>query len=193
MEDKDRQLIYYPKANDGKGGYTEFATNNYKKIGDELQKTDKGKEQFNKLVNSEQPTEIVLVDGKHKGTNGKEDAAVAGTISGDANGNIPTSENAGKVVDVDMKAIKSTIKVYVGQVDEMLVDDKKGEPHGLYGKSVEGFSFIQIIAAAVGHEIEHGTKENTIKRANCGLEAAEVVPTEVSNTIIDQINTLKKK
>ena len=185
---KDGQLIYDPKANGGKGAYTENATKNDKRIGNELQKTETGKQQFDKLVNSAQPTEIVLKEGKATDTKGNEVPAVAGTV----NGKIDTyTDNAtGKVVDVDIS--KSTINVYVDKIDEMVAGDKKGEEYGLYGKSVTGFSFIQIVAAAVGHEIEHTTKGNVITDINTQGKSTEVVPTQISNKIIDEINKLKK-
>lgn len=186
---KDGQLVYDPKANGGKGEYTEHASNNDKKIGNELQKTEKGREQFSKLVNSEQPTHIVTVGGKHVGKDGKEDAAVASTNNGTVDTYI--DNETGKVVDVEIK--KSVITVYMGQVDEMVAGDAKGEEYGLYGKSVKGFSFIEIIGAAVGHEIEHTTKSNVIADINSGGKDVEKVPTQISNTIIDQTNENKKK
>jgi RHS repeat-associated protein len=184
---KDGKLIYDPKANDGKGGYTEFATNNDKKIGNELQRTEKGKEQFNKLVNSEQPTEIVLSPDKHLDKEGKPDD-MAGETDNGREINYTTDEKD-NIVDVTIK--KSTITVYVGQVDEMLADDKKGEPHGLYNKSVAGFSFLEIIGAVIGHEIEHTTKSNTITKIKGGNYEAEA--TKVSDAIIDQVNQQKKE
>ncbi len=185
--DKDGQLIYDSKADNGKGAYTEYATNNDKRIGNELQKTETGRQQFDKLVNSKQTIEINLKDGKAVDKNGKELPAVAGTNNGAIE---VTSDTEGKVVDVSNE--KSTINVYMGKVDEIVDQQSKGEEYGLYGKSVKGFSFIEIIATAVGHEIEHTTKENMIILVT-DEKKLEDVPTQISNKIIDQTNQNKAK
>jgi len=184
---KEGQLIYDPKANNGKGAYTEHATNNDKRIGNELQKTETGRQQFDKLVNSKQTVEINLKDGKAVDKNGKELPAVAGTNNGAIE---VTSDTKGNVVDVSNE--KSTINVYMGKVDEIVDQQSKGEEYGLYGKSVKGFSFIEIIAAAVGHEIEHTTKENMITLVTDETKV-EDTPTQISNKIIDETNQNKTK
>jgi hypothetical protein len=54
------QQIYDPKANDGKGDYTEHATRNERVMGDALRQTDAGKAQFDKLVDSNQKTVVII-------------------------------------------------------------------------------------------------------------------------------------
>ena len=179
---KEGQLIYDTKANKGKGAYTERATETDKKIGKDLQRTKKGKEQFNKLVNSEQPTEINLADGKHP----TKPTAMGSTDSGNPKIN---NDLEGKPVDADVK--KSVITVYTGRINEML---GMAEDYNLsmYGKSINGLSFNEIVSAVVGHEIEHTTTENIITSV-VEPSKGEEVPTQVSNTMIDQINSLKKR
>src|SRR6185369_16078774 len=57
------QLVYDTKANDGKGGYTEHATRNEQAMGNALQKTAKGREQFGKLVSSNRETMVTINNG----------------------------------------------------------------------------------------------------------------------------------
>ena len=184
---KKGELIYDPKADGGKGAYTEHATDKDKEIGDQLQKTDKGKEQFRKLVNSKKPTEIVLSKRKHP----EKSTAVGSTQINDGKDLDYYTDDNGKIVGVDIQ--KATITIYMGRVNEMVKGNKKGKEYELYGKSVKGLSSIEIVAAAVGHEVEHTTSENVKTRITKGDEEAEKVPTRISDTIIDQTNELKKK
>jgi len=80
----------------------------------------------------------------------------------------------------------------MGKVDEVLKGD--GE-YGLYGKSVEGLSFMKVLAAIVGHEVEHTTTENLLILIKYGskLKQVEEKPTEKSNIIIDETNKKKQK
>ncbi len=178
---KEGQLIYDPKANDGKGAYTENATENDKRIGEELQKTETGRQQFTKLVNSEQPIVIEIVDGKYE----KVPDAVGRTDNGALN---VESDFKGNIINVSAKS--STIYVFMGKVDEMLSAQEKGEEYGLYGKSIKGFTFIEVLAAVIGHEIEHTTKENMKTRLKDPLKV-EDQPTLISNNIIDETNANK--
>jgi hypothetical protein len=182
---KDGKLIYDPKANKGKGAYTKDATQEDKKIGNALQKTAKGREQFKKLVNSQQPTEVVLDPGKSP-RNPKE---VAYADNGEF---FVDKDQSGKIVNVEIK--KSVITIYAGRINEILDDQKKtGVVYGLYGKSMKGLTFNEVIGAAAGHEIEHTIKQNIITSITKSYAAAEEVPTEVSNKIIDQTNEHKKQ
>ena len=189
---KDGQLIYDPNANSGKGAYTEYASGNDKRIGIELQKTEAGMEQFTKLVNSQQPIQIVLKDGKAVDKEGKIIDVAGGTV----NEVLLIPDGSGKTIDADIN--KSTINIYIGRINEMLAADKEGDivmfkGDGQEGRSTNGLTFIEILAAVIGHEIEHATKNNIIIRANRGDTVAEEGPTKVSNNIIDQIKKNKQK
>jgi hypothetical protein len=167
------------------GAYTEHATGNHKRLGDELQKTKTGAEQFNNLVSSPTKTLINFVDGKHP----TEKRAAASTIVGDFD--IYTDDKTKEFVATD-PAKEATISIYMGKVDEILKGD--GE-YGLYGKSVEGLSFIEVLAAIVGHEVEHTTTENLLLLVKYGPKSKQVEekPTEKSNNIIDETNKKKQK
>jgi len=178
------KLIYDPKANGGKGAYTEYATKNDKKIGSLLQSTETGKKQFDKLVNSPQDTEIKLDNGKGpKGQAGNTDNGNPGLEM-----DITTGKIDGAVTE------KSTITVYMGTVGELADADKNGNIGWLNGTSVEGLSFDQILGAVVGHEIDHTTSENMVLQAqNKTEDEIEKKPTEVSNKIIQEFKAINKK
>lgn len=182
---KAGQQVYDPKANGGKGAYTEHATKSDKNIGNALQATATGREQFNKLVNSAQPTEIILDNGKGPG--------------GDAG----KTKNSDVAVGVDMATNKieevsvgkSTITVYMGTVGDLADAEKNGNVGKLNGTPVDGLNFTQIVGAVVGHEIEHTTPSNVIVQNTDGatVKQAEAVPTQVSNKIINESRELNKK
>lgn len=180
----DGNLIYDPKANGGKGAYTEYATQNDKNIGNALQSTKTGKEQFSKLVNSVQPTEIVLNSGEGpKGEAGNTDNGKPGLYM---------DMQTGKVDGIEVE--KSTITVFMGTIGALADAESQGYVGKLNGTSVEGLSFDQIIAAVVGHEIEHIQTDNIIlQETGATLKQIEEKPTTVSNKIIRESRDLDKK
>jgi RHS repeat-associated protein len=179
---KDGQLVYDPKANNGKGAYTKHASKSDKKLGALLQKTATGREQFNKLVNSEQEVRVIIEEGKHE----RNPAAVGATNNG-----FVTLKHDEKGVVIDAKVEEySTVRVFMGRIKEMLASEKEGNPHTLYGKSAAGLSSNEIAVAALGHEIEHTTKKNIIIHNNQGRQQAEDDATIYSNKIIDEIDPL---
>lgn len=184
-------LVYDPKAKRGKGAYTKYATAEDKKYGAALRKTETGKIQFNKLVTSETKTKVIFAEGTQKDKNGNETSNVGATD----NGNLSIKKNE-KGVAVDAKIVDgSTITIYKGMADKMVADNnnpKVEDAWAVYGKSTQGLTATEIIAAAFGHEIEHTTKENIITFENSGRNEAEKIPTQISNQIIDDFNKLKK-
>ena len=176
--DKNGNLIYDTTLNDGEGGYTEHATKNDKHIGDILQSTQKGKEQFNKLVNSKHDIEIKLENGKNgEGDVGKTNNGKSALIY---------DFKTGKYDGVEVE--KSTISIFMGKVDKLSKAQEKGLEGNLNGTSVDDLSFDQILGAVIGHEIEHTTDENIMLQAdpNKTLDQIEQVPTQVSDQIIKE-------
>lgn len=156
------QLVYDPKANDGKGGYTEHATRNDKHVGSALMRTNAGGEQFNKLVNSDHPTEININNGKEAARD-KEGDLVMGVTKN-------TNDEGGRVdYDFDPKGGlkadigKSTITINLGSIDEMV---KNSANYTLSDQDVTGLTFDQILGAVVAHEIVHSTNENESLKAS---------------------------
>lgn len=182
---KAGQLVYDPKLNGGKGDYTEHATKNDRNIGNALQATKTGKEQFDKLVNSEQVIEIVI----------KNEKGPKGQAGGTNNGEVAyaTDMETGKIEDVEVT--KSTINIYMGTVGDLADAEKNGAQGKLNGTPVDGLNFTQILGAVVGHEIEHTTKDNVIIQMTPNSTEAqyEKKPTEVSNKIINESRELNKK
>jgi hypothetical protein len=189
---KDGQLVYDPKANKGKGGYTKHATQEEKKFGEALRKTETGKKQFDKLVNSEVQVKVLFDPGRHKDKDGKTTNVFGKTDNGEVQ---ITTDTKGKAVDA--KVLEgSTITIYKGMIEKAVADNN--DPNvptvpTLYDKSIEGLSYFEIGGAVFGHEIEHTTKENILDIANEGKGAAEKGPTKVSDKIVDEINAKKKR
>jgi hypothetical protein len=179
------QQIYDPSANNGKGAYTEFATKNDRKIGDALQATATGREQFNKLVTSAQPTEIKIDNGV--GPNGEAGKTKNTDVA------VGMDMSTGKIEDATVG--KSTITVYMGTIGGLADADKEGMVGKLNGTPVTGLNFTQIVGAVVGHEIEHTTTSNVIvqQTANATEKQIEATPTAVSNKIINESRELNKK
>jgi hypothetical protein len=179
------QLVYDPKANGGKGDYTANASKSDRNIGAALQATEKGREQFGKLVNSVQPTEIKIENGKSPdGDAGKtknENVAVGVDMA------------TGKIEDATVG--KSTITLYMGTIGDLADAQKNGNVGTLNGTSVDDLSFTQIVGAVVGHEIGHTEKDNVIVQNTNGAtkKQIEATPTATSNTIINQSRELNKK
>lgn len=149
-----------------------------------MQSTPTGKEQFNKLVNSAQPTEIVLNNGKGpKGEAGKTDNGKPGLYM---------DMQTGKVDGVEVE--KSTITVFMGTIGALADAEAQGNVGKLNGTSVEGLSFDQIIGAVVGHEVEHIQTDNIIlQETGATLQQIEAKPTAVSNKIIEESRDSNKK
>jgi RHS repeat-associated protein len=169
------QKVYDPKANDGKGGYTEQANKNDRHFGGSLQGTATGGEQFSKLVNAKHPIEIkanfdskiVYSDkAKTKVEYGKTD-----------NERITEFDISTKQVEVTME--KSTIAINIETIDQAA---KKG---GTFGKmNITNMTFDEILGAVLGHEIEHTTPENN-KISATGRDA-EAPAYKVSDRIINE-------
>jgi RHS repeat-associated protein len=188
---KDGQLVYDPKAKKGKGGYTKHATAEDKQLGEALRKTATGRKQFDKLVNSELKVKVIFEEGRHK--DGKETTNAAASTD---NGKLTLPRNdKGEATNV-IREGDPTITIYKGMINKMVADNndpKVEEAWSLYGKSVQFLNFIQIAAAAFGHEIDHTTKENILAIDKSGKKEGEIEPTNISNAIIDQTNEIIKK
>lgn len=167
---KKGQLVYDPIANDGKGAYTKHATSEDKRVGTLLHSTETGKKQFEKLVNSDIPITVSVLDeaGPTKGT------------SEFKRGNTALSPNAKEAVKADIevyvgriKDYKSLIKQYYDTGQEKLLNTEQ--------KLYNDATVDQSISAVLGHEIEHAAD-----RANRSLDikASEIVPDKIEENIL---------
>ncbi|HLP65508.1 DUF6443 domain-containing protein [Flavobacterium sp.] len=188
--DAKNNVVYDPKLNDGKGGFTEFATNNHRNLAKSLNQTDTGKAQFNTLVNSTTPVETVL-NTTDKPVDKKGNITLAETtFTNLMEGKDP---DTGKVEDVSFS--KSTITFYMQNIDEVseVSNDKDSKTSAsLYGTKVpEGFNFSEIIGAIFGHEIGHTNKGNVLIWAQGGDHEKD--PSKVHTAIIEETKENKKQ
>jgi len=100
---KNGELIYDTKANNGKGAYTQYATNKDKAAGALLHRTETGIQQFNKLVTSNIPTTLDVQSGKGP-TAGTNDFLMGNTT-------LTRDANTGEVIRAD-------IEIYVGRIED---------------------------------------------------------------------------
>ena len=178
---KAGQLVYDPKANGGKGAYTEHATNNDKRLGNSLQSTETGKQQFNKLVNSEQPITVEINFGSEAVVD--SDGGVQMGIT--TNNYQAGSDMQGNVEEVQLE--NSNIKINVASIEK--VEGQLKTPS--FSKSpYKGLNFEQLLGVTFGHEIEHTTKDNILHTEQGGN--TETKPTAVGIQIATELKEIKK-
>lgn len=178
---KADQLVYNTDASKGEVGYTKHATDKDRELGNSLQQTKQGREQFNKLVNSEQKTTVLI---------NETDKAV------DKNG-VPI---LGKNVPEDIKDPNnnnSTITIYTENIKDQISDIKNvvesgnealmEMPDGKGDLNVSKLTEAKLTSAVFGEEIEHATKENKeLQRTGAPLQKIEEKPSKVSSKILRQ-------
>jgi RHS repeat-associated protein len=166
------------------GNYTEFASGNDKKMGNELLNTIKGAEQFNKLVNSSQKIKIKFdKETKLLDDEGKPVAGLTVPIS-----DITFDLNT-KTKDANVTSAEITLFEY--GIDFVMEGAKTNKPPDY--SITKNMSFLDVIAVILGHEIEHTTNDNVNIKTNKGKAAAEDKAREVSDIISDQILQNKEK
>lgn len=174
------QQIYNPKANEGKGGYTEHATKNDKHLGESLQKTNTGKEQFQKLVNSKHPIDVKL-NNSSEVTYSKNGKVEFGKTDNKGYTEMEFGSGAPKPVST---VEKSTITINLESIEQV---SKNG---GSFGPSdVTGLTFDELLGAVFGHEIQHTTNESF--NLDTRGKDSEVPAYKVSDKII--LETKEKK
>ncbi|WP_246236327.1 RHS repeat domain-containing protein [Flavobacterium ajazii] len=176
------KLIYDPKANGGKGAYTEHTTKQDIYLGNALRNSsDTGAKQFDKLVKSAQPIEIKVIGDE---------------IPISKNGNI--LEGKTTTPKTDNPEGKSTITIYTASENYLAEQVAKNTAEGQGAKNIidgidySGMKMKDFIAVTLGEEVEHATPEN-IKLQQSGATRAEIEkkPGEVADQIMKEI--LEKK
>lgn len=183
--------VYDPNVvnEDGtRGAYTESATTTDRNIGKQLLLTKTGTEQFNKLVNSDVPIQVIFdtenapVSKEGVPIGGKTDRKGVQTGE-DAEGNIVAGILSSAVIRLFSKNIDAQEKA--------VNDDDSSTGANLNGTEIpDGFNFAEILSAIFGHEIEHTTTQNVVETYN-GV-GAETTPTKISDKIIKEIQEDKK-
>ena len=173
---KKGQQVYDPKANNGQGAYTEYATKNDIRLGNSLQSTATGKEQFNKLVNSEQPITVEINFGSEPVIS--SDGGIQMGIT--TNNYQAGSDLQGNVEDVMLE--NSNITINIASIEKVEKDLKTPS----FSKSpYKGLNFEQLLGVTFGHEIEHTTKENILHTEKGGN--TETKPTAVGIKIAEEL------
>jgi hypothetical protein len=186
---KDGQLVYDPKLNEGKGGYTEYATNNDKKVGDALQKTEAGKKQFDELVNGKEKT---LVSYDNEKVVKYEDGTYLLGETIPKKWEDKMSPDGKTIIGVELQ--ESTLTIFTAAIDAMMADVAKG---GEQNAGAEPFtkdeSFLDVMSVTFGHEIKHATNGGYITYRSKGMDAAEDEAQKVGEDILKQIKSSKAK
>lgn len=166
------------------GAYTEYATGNDKRLGEQLRSTKTGAEQFEKLVNSTQKI-TVLLDKKSETQVDDEGNIVMGLT-------VPKffKSSDGKSAEV----ATATLTLYANSVDATLkkVGEKGSEQIG-NRKINKDITFIELLAIVFGHEIEHTTNKNvnaSLQKGNA--QAGEEEAYKISDALIDETKEAKK-
>lgn len=176
--DAKGNLIYDPAANDGKGDYTKYATNNDRTLGDGLRETKTGQAQFDKLVAPGQKTQIEI--NQSDVITDKEGQIKVGNTQNTADISFGSGPK-----EADVTA--STITVYFAGIDKADASGKQ-----IFGsENKKGLSFSEFVSAILGHEIEHTTDENQTINLNKGEDASESDAYKVSDKIIKEYKELK--
>ncbi len=192
--DADGNLIYDPKANDGKGVYTEHATNNDQRLGNALRNSgDTGATKFSTLVNSDHPIEVNL-DLKNTNVVKEVDGI---KIPGKIGSTVSTVDKSvdfgtGEVTDVIVKKSVITLSVPTAEllntsIKDGIITASDSEYQGLISSGNIGP--IDIIIAALGHEIDHTLKDNIIISENGG--DSESGPHGTGKQILKEIDESK--
>jgi len=174
---KNGQLIYDPKANEGKGAYTKFTTNKDRAYGDGLKNSgNKGATQFDQLVTSEFPTTVEYSEDNHPLTH--------------------AIEKDGKLVGFEITIYEGSSEDAFKNPDEVLnsadADNvKKGN-----------LSAFDISTSTFGHEIGHANEKNYQlhkKQEETGIVDpkinSETIPTAIGEQILKEMrdNKIKNK
>lgn len=140
------------------------------------------------MVNSDYTIVITLDNG----TNKNEPKAVGTTTINGNNKFDYETDLEGNITGVDVKT--AGITMWLGRIDELLAEESKGNEMTLgdNDKPIKGLSFLDILVAAIGHEIDHTTDEN-LKIQIKDPKKAEQEASKISDKIIDEINANKKK
>ena len=176
----DGKDVSYSIDEKGTVTWSKNASVDTKKIGNELLKTETGKQQLDKLVNSE--TKITLNISK-KDKNENNNVTFGSFFYDKSDKNIYTDENG----NIHIKT--GTIVIYEGSISSYLgasgsiniLNDKPSAM--LVGAS--NVTPIEYMAAVAGHEIEHATSLTNIQLHYWGdKSAAEIMPNIIKENIL---------
>ena len=178
---KKGELIFDTQANNGKGGYTKYATKNDKKIGDNLQKTETGKEQFYKLVNSSIETTITIDKGKGP-SEGTTNYQTGYTLLERTNGEVTKADIS--IYEGRIEDLVNVVKPYFDQGKENLLTE---DVRLLYTNTENKDERNNAI---LGHEIDHAVDTDN---HNAAENDKETEPEKIEIKILKETLELKNK
>lgn len=178
---KNGQLVYDPKANDGKGAYTKFATDKDKAYGDGLKNSgNTGAKQFDQLVTSKLPTTVEYSKENH-----------------------PFSMGETHPIEKDGKLVGFEITIYEGSSEDAFKNpDKVLNSDEADNVKKGNLSAFDISTSTFGHEIGHANEKNHQlhkKQEETGIVDAknnsETMPTAIGEQILKELrdNKIKNK
>jgi RHS repeat-associated protein len=165
------------------GKYTEYATANHKTVGDALQATKTGQEQFAKLIAPGQQTQLVINQEEVK--KDKPGYALANT----KNKTDIEFDGKNKTSTADVKS--SIITINITEVDAIMKDAKTQEIKMGEVTLTSDMTFTELLGAIFGHEIEHTTDANETIKVNKG--DFEKPAYNVSDKILNETKDNKKE
>ncbi|PXW12533.1 RHS repeat-associated protein [Chryseobacterium sp. CBTAP 102] len=178
---KNGQLVYDPKANDGKGAYTKFATDKDKAYGDGLKNSgNTGATQFDQLVTSKLPTTVEYSNENH-----------------------PFSMGETHPIEKDGKLVGFEITIYEGSSEDAFKNpDKVLNSDEADNVKKGNLSAFDISTSTFGHEIAHANEKNhqlLKKQGETGIidpkNNSETTPTVIGKQILKELrdNKIKNK
>ncbi|WP_199858514.1 DUF6443 domain-containing protein [Flavobacterium sp. Root901] len=176
--DAKGNTIYNTNKDNGKVGYTSYATAEHKNLGNSLRSTDAGSQQFNKLVSMTHPVEIEV--NKTDAPTSKGEPVLGATITPKENN--PDGKTTITLFDKNISALVNDVAAGVeagGTSVQPLSDGTE--------LSINGITKMGMTGVTLGEEIEHATPEN-IKLQHSGASRADVEkkPNEVSEKILKE-------
>jgi hypothetical protein len=168
LVDPDGREIVDPSGNicyTKQDGWLPNAPEETKRVGNAMMETETGREQFDKLVDSETKIQIKISQEDKGETMGQYDASNQtngdGNVTEDAQGNIIVK--------------KAVITIFEGSIQKFLDGSAEvniNNMEGIIGNITRlvNPSINEYIGATAGHESEHNTKEN-LKLQASGLDS----------------------
>lgn len=171
------------------GKYTKYATKELKDIGNILQSTKTGKEQFNKLIAAGQKTQLVINNNEIKREKGQLSYKMGRT---DNQFTIEIGKDNKKTSDVTA----SIITINASEIKALMQDVKDADKEGYdkkYGNVIipPNLSFKELVAWTLAHEIEHTTDENSTIEINKGDNESPAY--KIGDKMMNELIENKKK
>lgn len=177
--DAKGNTIYNTNKDNGKVGYTSYATSENKNLGNALKSTKTGTEQFNKLVNMTHPVEIVV--NKTDAPISKEGEPILGATITPKKDN-PDGKSTITLFDKNINALVDGVAAGVEAGGTSVQPMSDGTD-----LSINGITKVGQVGVTLGEEVEHATPENiSLQHSGASRATVEKKPNEVSEKILKE-------